>query len=89
MQKLRSTALEGIIGQAKSLYGMDRAKFRGLKKVEIQLLLTATAINLKKMVNMLETNELETSILRVVSRTCRFIKNILEKRLNNLTFLEA
>lgn len=89
MQKLRSTALEGIIGQAKSLYGMDRAKFRGLKKVEIQLLLTATAINLKKMVNMLETNELETSILRVVFRTCRFIKNILEKRLNNLTFLEA
>jgi len=36
MQKMRGTILEGITGQAKTYYGMARARFRGLKKVEIQ-----------------------------------------------------
>jgi len=56
MQKLRGTILEGIMGQAKIYHGMARARFRGLKKVEIQFLLTATALNLKKMVKMLDVN---------------------------------
>ncbi|GAG61403.1 unnamed protein product, partial [marine sediment metagenome] len=33
---------------------MARAKFRGLDKVEIQFLLTATALNLKKMAKMID-----------------------------------
>jgi len=54
MQRLRGTILEGIMGRARTYHGMERARFRGLKKVEIQFLLTATALNLKKMVKMLD-----------------------------------
>jgi transposase len=52
LQKLRSTTIEGIMGQAKEYHGMRRAKLRGLDKVEIQLFLTATAINLKKILKL-------------------------------------
>jgi transposase len=48
---LRKTVIEGLFGQSKSLHGLSRAKMRGLEKMEIQALLTATAINLKKLVN--------------------------------------
>lgn len=44
LQKFRKTILEGIMGQTKEYHGMDKAKFRGLKKVQIQFFLTATAI---------------------------------------------
>lgn len=47
----RKTVIEGIFGQSKSLHGLSRAKMRGLEKVEIQALMTATAVNLKKLVN--------------------------------------
>jgi len=76
MQKLRSTILEGIMGQAKSLHGMNRAKFRGLKKVEIQLLLTATAINLKKMVKVMNFKETKSGISNIISGCKRFFQNI-------------
>ena len=62
MQKLRGTILEGIMGQAKTYHGMAKAKFRGLKKVEIQFLMTATALNLKKMVKMLDIEEVKSSL---------------------------
>jgi len=45
---LRHTVLEGLFGEAKTFHGMSRAKMRGLDKVEIQLLLTAIALNLKR-----------------------------------------
>jgi IS5 family transposase len=47
---LRHTVIEGLFGEAKTFHGMSRAKMRGLDKVEIQLLLTATALNLKRLV---------------------------------------
>jgi len=49
MQKLRHTILEGIMGEAKNYHSIARAKFRGLDKVEIQFILTAAVLNLKKM----------------------------------------
>lgn len=64
MQKLRGTILEGIMGQAKTYHGMAKARFRGLKKVEIQFLMTATALNLKKMVKMLDIEEVKFSLSR-------------------------
>jgi len=45
LYNLRGTVIEGIFGQAKAYYGMARARFRGLKNVEIQFLMTATALN--------------------------------------------
>lgn len=47
---MRKTVIEGLFGQAKSFHGLARAKLRGIEKIEIQVLLTATALNLKKLV---------------------------------------
>ncbi len=51
LSRLRKTVIEGLFGQAKTFHGLSRAKLRGVEKVEIQALLTATALNLKKLVN--------------------------------------
>lgn len=59
LQKLRSSVIESIMENAKAFYGMERAKFRGMDKVHIQFLLTASAINLKRMVKILEANGLK------------------------------
>ena len=56
MQKLRGTIIEGVFEQAKTYHGMARSKFRGISKVEIQFLLTATALNLEKMIKILSIN---------------------------------
>jgi hypothetical protein len=48
--RLRQTCIEGLFGQAKSLHGMTRARWRGLAKVLMQVLLTATVLNIKKLV---------------------------------------
>jgi transposase len=47
--KLRQTCLEGLFGQAKSLYGMRRARWRGMAKVLMQVLITAAILNIKKL----------------------------------------
>ena len=64
MQKLRGTILEGIMGQAKTYHGMAKARFMGITKVEMQFLMTATALNLKKMVKMLDIEEIKSSLSR-------------------------
>ena len=76
MQKLRGTILEGIMGQAKTYHGMSKARFRGLKKVEIQFLLTATALNLKKMVKMLDVEEVQSRLSRKFTDICQITKDI-------------
>jgi len=59
MQKLRHTVIEGVFGQAKTYHGMAKARFRGLKKVEMQFLMTATVLNLKKMVRIMNIEEIK------------------------------
>lgn len=68
---------------------MERAKFRGKEKVHIQFLLTASAINLKKMVKILGIDTLKQSLLKTISGIIQFIKNNLEKRLFLPTISEA
>lgn len=46
----RSWKVEGIFGEAKSNHCLRRAKYRGLEKVQIQVFLTATVQNLKRMI---------------------------------------
>lgn len=89
LQRLRKTVIEGIMGQAKEYHGMNKAKFRGIDKVQIQFLLTATAINLKKLVKMIEVNGPKLSLLRTISKVNQFVQNILENRTNILIFTEA
>jgi transposase len=45
----RKTVIEGLFGEAKRCHGLRRAKQRGVEKVEIQALLTATALNIKRL----------------------------------------
>ena len=76
MQKLRSTVIEGVFGQAKSYHGMTKARFRGLAKVEIQFLMTATALNLKKMVRMLDIGRIKSRLSREISYIFQTVKGI-------------
>jgi len=76
MQKLRGTILEGIMGQAKTYHGMAKARFRGLAKVEIQFLMTATALNLKKMVKMLDIKIIKSTLSKAISGFIQIVKYI-------------
>ncbi len=63
------------MGEAKNYHGMARAKFRGLAKVEMQFLMTASALNLKKMVKMWDKRLLKPPIPKVIFN---FIQNLKE-----------
>jgi len=89
LQKLISIVIEGVIGNAKAYHGLHMAKLRGKEKVQIQFLLTATALNLKKMVKMLDINELKQGFFVLISKTYQFIGNILKIRVNISVFSEA
>ncbi len=86
MQKLRSTVIEGVFGRAKVYHGMARSKFRGLAKVEIQFLMTATALNLKKMVRILDIEEMKPRILNRISIFTQTIMNIIINRSRESAF---
>ena len=79
MQKLRKTVIEGIFGQAKVYHGMARSKFRGISKVEIQLLLTATALNLKKMIKIMGIKDIKSRLSREAFKIIQTVKNIFRK----------
>lgn len=84
MQKLRHTVIEGVFGQAKTYHGMSKARFRGLKKVEMQFLLTATALNLKKMVKMLEVIEIKSNFSRKFTDIIQSVKDIFKNFVKKL-----
>lgn len=89
MQKLRGTVIEGVVGQAKTYHGMSKTRFRGLAKVHIQFLLTATVLNLKKMVKMLENRTKEISILKKICNFIKIIEDFFSNYLQKLIFQEA
>ncbi len=50
---LRKWTIEGLFAEAKQFHGLRRARYRGLKKVSIQALMTAMAQNIKRIVKQL------------------------------------
>ncbi len=46
----RQTYIEGVFGLAKELHGLRRTRFKGRRRVQIQVWLTAAAMNIKKAV---------------------------------------
>jgi len=46
----RKTYIEGTFGLGKELHGLRRTRFRGTWRVQIQLWLTAAAMNIKRAV---------------------------------------
>jgi hypothetical protein len=53
----RQTCIEGLFGQAKEHHGMRRARWRGLVKMQMQALLTATVLNVKKLLKVAPRRE--------------------------------
>jgi transposase len=51
----RKTRIEGTFGLAKELHGLRRTRFRGRARVQIQLWLTAAAMNIKRAVRKIAT----------------------------------
>ena len=51
----RKTRIEGTFGLAKELHGLRRTRFRGRRRVQIQLWLTAAAMNIKRAVRRIAT----------------------------------
>ena len=47
--RARQIIVEGLIGEAKNLHLLNRCRYRNLERFRIQLFLTASAINLKRM----------------------------------------
>jgi|TARA_B100000315_G_C14539337_1_gene570066 transposase len=84
MQKLRSTVIEGVFGQAKVYHGLARSKFRGIAKVEIQFLMTATALNLKKMIRILDKDKLISELSRKISGIIQIVKYIFRNFVNSI-----
>jgi transposase len=69
----RMVRAEGVFALAKELHGLRRTRFRGRRKVQIQLWLTAAAINMKRAVQALRrpapvTMAAQAAIPRAVSR---------------------
>lgn len=52
---LRKHVMESLFGEAKVYHGLRRARFRGLQKVKIQVLWTATILNIKRLVRHMRT----------------------------------
>jgi transposase len=51
----RKTYIEGTFGLAKELHGLRRTRFRGRRRVQVQLWLTAAAMNIKRAVRSIAT----------------------------------
>lgn len=47
--KKRKHVLESLFGEAKEFHGLRRARFRGLERIKMQVLWTATVLNIKKL----------------------------------------
>ena len=64
--KKRQTCMEGLFGQAKTWHGLKRARWRGLWKMQLQSLLTAMVLNVKKLLSV---------IIRRAAKSCRLTRD--------------
>lgn len=74
--KVRKTCTEGVIAQAKSFRGLSKAKFRGKKKVEMRLLLTAAVTNLEKVLAKVKRIRVDSALSRIKRPYTSFIENL-------------
>lgn len=66
----RRWKMEGLISEAKNLHCLSRAKYRGLKKTQIQAYMVASALNLKRLVAFL------IPLIIIVNLFPHFLRNI-------------
>ena len=73
-QRMRKR-IEELLGEAKELMGLRRAKFRRWKFIREQVLMTATAQNSKRMVKLLSRR----GLLRQALAACQVVESFLSK----------
>ena len=74
----RKTYIEGAFGLAKELHGLRRTRFRGRHRVQIQLWLTAAAMNIKRAVRQMAVDgrPAAPTLLSIVLRSlCRWLNS--------------
>ena len=64
----RKTSIEGTFGLAKELHGLRRTRFKGRGRVQIQLWLTAAAMNIKRAVRKLTAGGRPAAPAQLLSR---------------------
>ena len=65
----RKTYVEGIFGLAKELHGLRRTRFKGRRRVQIQVWLTAAAMNIKKAARRMAEMPRPAGALRFLARS--------------------
>ena len=75
-QRMRKR-IEELFGEAKEFMGLRQAKFRRTKFVKEQVLMTATAQNIKRMVKMLFRRGPERGVASAMVRSSSFLSEIL------------
>ena len=73
----RKTRIEGTFGLAKELHGLRRTRFRGRRRVQIQLWLTAAAMNIKRAVRNMQRKGWPVAPAQILSRFVRALGNAL------------
>ena len=71
--KNRQTCIEGLFGQGKNFHGLGRAHWRGRVKMRVQALLTASILNLKKLLKAVFGRKGMVGILRLNPGNLPFI----------------
>jgi transposase len=66
----RKTRIEGTFGLAKVLHGLRRTRFKGRQRVQIQLWLTAAAMNIKRAVRRIATRGRPAAPALLLSLLC-------------------
>ena len=69
--RARQIIVEGVIGEAKMWHLLGRCKYRGLEKLKIQLFMTASVINLKRLVQWGHT-KVNKPVKALRKMTCEF-----------------
>ena len=77
--KLRKETIERVFADAKVLHGMRYTQYRGLARLRMQVLLTFTSMNLKKLASWKRKN----GLLSALSRNFRFLYSHLPHILSN------
>jgi len=84
LYKLRKTVMEGLFGEAKTYHGLSRAKLRGIDNVEIQLLLTATVLNIKRLFKKLDAETLRNAAQKLQDQFQYLVFSIFHRYLARL-----
>jgi|GEM_PF-1982708 len=78
--KERKWKIEGIFAEAKKNHGLQKAKYRGISKVQLQALMTASIQNIKRLVHHIDKSP------HFLAQGCKILLKKYLHHLDNFTF---